>query len=81
MSGLDHEVQTHLQYRFPVDEFLTKQTLAARLDLPSTRVVDEMVARGVLPAIRLGHRTLRFRWSDVERALSQLTINIKKDGK
>ena len=64
-----------------MDEFLTKQTLAARLDLPSTRVVDEMVARGVLPAIRLGHRTLRFRWSDVERTLSQLTINTKTQNK
>jgi len=36
-----------------------------------------MVERGLLPAIRLGHRTVRFRWIDVEKTLRDLTINPK----
>jgi excisionase family DNA binding protein len=58
-----------------VDDFLTKSELALRLNLPSTRIVDAMVARGHLPAIRFGHRTVRFRWIDVEKAIRDLTIN------
>jgi len=58
-----------------VDDFLTKSELARRLNLQSTRIVDAMVARGNLPAIRFGHRTVRFRWIDVEKALRDLTTN------
>jgi excisionase family DNA binding protein len=57
-----------------VKEFLTKSEVAQKLNLPSTRVVEDLVSRGHLPAIRLGHRTVRFRWSDVEKTLETLTI-------
>lgn len=53
---------------------LTKEELAKKLNLPSTRKVDLLVARKLVPVIRLGHRTVRFRWQDVEDALDDLTV-------
>lgn len=55
-------------------ELLTKEDLAAKMNLPSTRMVDGLVASRKIPAIRLGHRTVRFRWSDVQVALDKLTV-------
>lgn len=55
-------------------EFLTKKELARRLRAESTRLVDEMVAAGKIPVVRLGHRTVRFEWGDVCQALEKLTV-------
>ena len=54
---------------------LTKGQLARRLNLPSTRSVDELVRRRALPVVRLGHRTVRFVFADVMAALGRLTIH------
>jgi hypothetical protein len=56
------------------DSLLTKENLRQRLNLPSTRGVDELVRRKKIPVVRLGHRTTRFSWPDVERALRHLTV-------
>jgi len=55
-------------------ELLTKEELATKMNLPSTRMVDGLVARRKIPVIRLGHRTVRFRWGDVQTALDKLTV-------
>ena len=58
----------------PCDPLLTKKQLASLLNLPSTRGVDELVRRRVIPIIRLGRKTNRFRWADVLAAISRMTI-------
>ena len=59
----------------PIPEtLLDKEGLRQRLNLESTRGVDELVKRRKIPSIRLGHRTLRFCWPDVEAALKRLTV-------
>jgi hypothetical protein len=56
------------------NEWLTKEQLRQRLNLASVRCVDEMVKRKKIPVSRLGHRTVRFCWPDVEAALEKLTV-------
>lgn len=52
----------------PGDGLLTINELAARLRLhPVT--VRGLKRRGVIPSLKLGHRTLRFSWPDVLAAL------------
>ncbi len=53
---------------------LTKHELAARLNLPSSRMVDELVRRRHIPVLRLGHKTTRFDWAKVCAALEKLEI-------
>jgi hypothetical protein len=60
--------------RLAEEELLNKEQLRHRLNLPSVRGVDEMVKRRKIPVIRIGHRTVRFRWPDVVVALERLTL-------
>jgi hypothetical protein len=53
---------------------LTKEELRAALNLPSTRMVDELVRRRKIPVLRLGYRTLRFDLAKVEAALEKLEL-------
>ena len=55
----------------PTDDFLTKEELKGRLNLPSTRMVDEMMKRRMIPFQKLGHRTIRFNWEKVKAALEK----------
>ena len=55
-------------------DFLTKEELRSRLNLPSTRMVDELMKRRKIPYIRLGHKTVRFSWSKCEAALARFEI-------
>lgn len=55
-------------------EFLTKEQLRQRLNLPSTRMIDELVLRRKIPVIKLGHRTIRFNYERVRTALDKLEI-------
>jgi len=57
-----------------VAEWLTKEQLRERLKLHSTRGVDEMMKRRKIPFCRCGHKTIRFRWPDVEAALEKHTV-------
>ena len=51
---------------------MTKEELRAALNLPSTRMVDELVRKRKIPVIRLGHRTVRFNVEKVAAALERL---------
>ena len=55
-------------------DLLTKEELRQRLNLPSTRMVDELVLRRKIPVIKLGHRTIRFDYERVRAALDKLEI-------
>ena len=66
MKKLEVEVET--------DAWLSKEGLRARLGLPSTRIVDEMMRSRKIPYVKLGHKTVRFFWPKVEAALEKLEI-------
>lgn len=53
---------------------LTKEQLRDALNLPSTRMIDELVRKRKIPVIRLGHRTVRFDLVKVEAALERLEL-------
>lgn len=55
------------------EELLTYEQVAARLKLKRT-AVQTLVARRVIPVIRLNSRCLRFRWREVEAALARVTV-------
>lgn len=52
------------------EPLITKAEVARRLGLPEIGVKN-LVRRRVIPVIRLGHRTVRFRWSEVEAAVDR----------
>jgi hypothetical protein len=51
--------------------FLDKEQLRVLLNLPSTRMVDELMRRKKIPFLRLGHKTVRFEWKKVQAALEK----------
>jgi len=51
------------------ERFLTKEQLRQRLNLPSTRMIDYMMQRRMIPFLKLGKKTVRFDWNKVEAAL------------
>ena len=55
-------------------QLLTKEQLREALNLPSTRMVDELVRRRKIPVLRLGHRTIRFDLAKVQAALEKLEL-------
>jgi hypothetical protein len=54
--------------------FLDKEQLRKMLSLPSTRGVDELMRTKRIPFLRLGHRTVRFDWPKVEKALARFEV-------
>ena len=58
---------------------MTKEELRAALNLPSTRMVDELVRKRKIPMIRLGHRTVRFNLAKVTLALERLELKAVGD--
>ena len=52
-------------------EYLNKLELAQKLGI-TRRGVEEMMRRRKIPFIALGHRTVRFFWPAVEKALARL---------
>ena len=52
------------------EQLITKEELAQRLNL-SVDGVKNLVYRRAIPVLRLGHRTIRFRWSEVEAAIER----------
>ena len=55
------------------DHLLTKEELRVRLNVPHIRIIEEMTRKRKLPCVRLGHRTLRYSWPAVQKALEKLT--------
>ena len=54
------------------DPVLTKKELAARFRV-SRRTIDNWMERGYLPYLKIG-KAVRFRWSEVDRRLSDLEV-------
>ncbi len=52
-------------------EFLTKEELRIRLNLPSTRMIDEMMKRRMIPFLRWGAKTIRFDYAKVKASLER----------
>jgi len=57
-----------------MNTLLTKEELRVALNLPSTRMIDELVRKRKIPMIRFGHRTVRFDLAKVMVALEKLEI-------
>lgn len=55
-------------------KLLSKGELREALNLPSTRIVDELVRKRKIPALKLGHRTVRFDLARVLEALRRLEV-------
>lgn len=51
--------------------FLNKSEVAEALGL-TKRGVEEMMRRRKIPFLKLGHRTVRFDWEAVEKAVARL---------
>jgi hypothetical protein len=56
------------------ERFLNKEQLRKKLNLPSTRNVDGLMQTKRIPFLRLGHRTVRFDWPKVEKALMRFEV-------
>lgn len=50
----------------PINPLLDSEEVRRRLNV-GRRTLRELERRGVLPCVRLGHRTVRYRPEDVER--------------
>ncbi len=55
-----------------IAELIDKEELRSRLNLPSVRMIAELMRKRKIPFVRLGHRTVRFSWPKVLAALNTL---------
>ena len=53
------------------EKLLTEAELLVRLNIPIKKF-GELRRKGIIPVVRLGHRSYRYRLSSVMRALSKL---------
>jgi excisionase family DNA binding protein len=74
MQGVDVIATNHQADEHTSDGLLTKKQIAARLAV-STRTVDEYMRKGRLPFLKLGSKTVRFRWRDVVEKLNAFRVN------
>jgi excisionase family DNA binding protein len=56
-----------------IERLLGYEELAREIGLP-IRTVRSLTYRGIIPHIRLGHRTVKFQPSKVQRALEKRTV-------
>jgi len=56
-----------------MEQLLNYEQAAAELGL-SVRALRELVYKGIVPHLRLGHRTVKFRRSEIERALKKRAV-------
>ena len=56
-----------------IDELIDKKEVASRLGI-GQRALDSMMKAKKFPFYRLSRKTVRFNWSDVERALSAYCV-------
>jgi excisionase family DNA binding protein len=54
-----------------ISGFLTKEELRDKLNVPSTRMIDELMRKRKIPFTKLGHRTVRFEYEKVRAALEK----------
>jgi hypothetical protein len=55
-------------------DLLTKEELRQRLNLPSTRMVDELMRKRMIPFHKLGAKTVRFDYQRVRAALDKFEL-------
>jgi hypothetical protein len=55
----------------PDANLLTKEQLRQRLNLPSTRKIDDMMKKRMIPFLKWGAKTVRFDWVKVQAALEK----------
>ena len=60
--------------RATLDGLLDKRGLAPRLQV-STRTVDTWMKKGLIPFLKIGGKTVRFRLGDVLEKLNEKRIN------
>jgi hypothetical protein len=54
-----------------VEDYLTKEQLREKLNLPSTRKIDYMMKAKMIPFHKWGAKTVRFDWEKVKVALDK----------
>lgn len=59
----------------PVSEILTISEASSYLRV-TTRTVRNLVARGIIPQIKITPKLVRYRKSDLDRSLSRLTTGV-----
>ncbi|PTX95081.1 hypothetical protein DB345_12350 [Spartobacteria bacterium LR76] len=57
-----------------IEPLIDIKEVAARMNV-SVRHVNTLKAQGLIPFIKLSSKCVRYRWSDVEKALEELTYN------
>ena len=57
-----------------LEPLLDYQQMAGELGVP-VRSLRQLVYKGIVPHLRLGHRTVKFQRSQVERALKKRTVH------
>ena len=69
-------VQSQLPNPKPQDDhsFLTKEQLRQRLNLPSTRMIDGMMKKRMIPYLKWGSKTVRFDFEKVTAALEKFEL-------
>jgi excisionase family DNA binding protein len=70
----DSQKASGIQRSQGAEGLLTKFDISSRLRI-STRSVDEWMRRGRIPYIKIGGKTVRFRWDDVLEKLSAYRVN------
>jgi excisionase family DNA binding protein len=72
--GSDSQTALGTQQIQIAEGLLTKFEISSRLRI-STRSVDEWMRKGRIPYIKIGGKTVRFRWDDVLEKLSAYRVN------
>ena len=72
--GTDSQTASGTQRTQEAEGLLTKFDISSRLRI-STRSVDEWMRKGRIPYIKIGGKTVRFRWDDVLEKLSAYRVN------
>ena len=73
MRGMSKE-HVERQLERAIDGLLTKRGLAPKLQI-STRTLDDWMRRGLVPFIKIGGKTVRFRLADVLEKLNAHRVN------
>jgi len=58
------------------EKLVSIEEIAEQIPLP-VRTVRTLMANGVIPFLKLGHRTIRFQPTKVERALARREVKAK----
>jgi excisionase family DNA binding protein len=70
----DSQTASGIQRAQDTEGLLTKFDISSRLRI-STRSVDEWMRKGRIPYIKIGGKTVRFRWDDVLEKLNAYRVN------